>query len=116
MADKKTFASVRSAAGSNLHFSANDPPAPTEQVNEIISPTLTDTTEIPADIAPPKINYDNLLEILKEPEDIPCKNVSFYLETDIIKTLNGIAKKTGISRSKIVNKFLRQLLFTGGNG
>lgn len=53
---------------------------------------------------------DSLVEALTENKKPDSKAYSIYLDTDIVATVDKIAKKSKSSRSKVINMMLRKLL------
>jgi hypothetical protein len=89
--------------GADLFFSIND--APPSQ---------------PAPIAPPPMpkapqtaenkRYSEILEGIKSPDKPPGASVTFYLDRETINAISEGSKLMSISRSKLVNKILKQVL------
>jgi len=92
-------------AGSDSLFSANDQAAAPDPTPEV----KNDTAPVKAKRA--KSNkYADILDNIKKSEELPGGNVTFYLDHDIITAVLKTSKELGISRSKMVNKILRQVL------
>ena len=91
MANKKGFKD----AGADLFFSASDAPAEA-------AIRMEDEPEEGG-------RYAEILSNIK-PDELPGGNCTFYLERKIIDSILLTAKEMGISRSKLVNRILAQVL------
>ena len=113
MANKKGFKDT----GADLFFSANDATQEDKENNvagiESESGEKIIIEDIPknTDKGKPKgKKYAAILESIKQPEELPGSNITFYLETEIIDAVINTSRKMNVSRSRLVNKILKQVL------
>ena len=110
MATKSDFKGAV-ASGADRHFSANDTPTDTATptVEESVIKT---TTEPPTNtLEPEKGKYSELFETFKQkPDELPGRNISFYLENSVVNAILTRAKELNVSRSKLVGQLLKQVL------
>jgi len=92
MANKKGFKN----AGADLFFSASDAP---EQIAKTKNTRFNNSDK-----------YANILSNIKTQDKTPGANCTFYLDKKTIDALMYTAKEMGISRSKLVNRILLQVL------
>lgn len=104
MATKKRF----NDTDLDLHFSLNDAP---KAEKEGIS------ADTPADAAPQKreaaTKYADILDSIKTIGELHGTSMSFYLDNETRDAVLSASKEMNVSRSKLVNQILKQILLGG---
>ena len=75
---------------------------------------INEKTETKSEKTEPAINntvLDNILEAI--PKETQRKNYAFYLSNEIAEAITKVAKQKGISKSKLVENILKQVLLGG---
>jgi len=107
MSDKKGF----KKAGADLLFSANDQQYKDDAVvveKPVKEEIITVNTDKPKKTRTSK--YADILDKIKRPDELPGENMTFYLEKEIITAIINTANEMNVSRSKLINKILKQVL------
>ena len=104
MANEKDF----KGAGGDLFFSANDTPPESTPEKTPAKEEAAISADKPKKAKTKK--YADILESIKQPDELPGANITFYLEKEVIDAIIRTSNEMNISRSKLINKLLKKIL------